>query len=99
VAVVNTALRSIVDARPLAEAVSAPRLVATSRPDRIFVESGFDAPARAALEARGHRVEQGSQFGQVSAILCFGGLKLDPLGCQFVTDRRGFGLAVGGTDR
>lgn len=96
-AAVTIALRGVIDAQPLPVSLATPRILATARPDKVFVEAGTDPGVRAGLTRRGHVVEEGRQFGQVAAILCFGGLRLDPLGCQFASDRRGFGLATGGT--
>ena len=48
------------------------------------------------LLARGHDVRTVPQLGLIQAISCPDGLRNGSDTCRFVTDPRGFGLAVGG---
>jgi gamma-glutamyltranspeptidase/glutathione hydrolase len=97
IAAVSTAAIAVLEAQPLRQAVNAARVFALPNPDTTVYERGTTLPTVEALRAAGHRVTDGSAFGIVNAILCFGGATLDPSSCQFVADGRGFGLADGGT--
>ena len=83
--------------RPLRSALAAPRVHHGDMLDRLAVEPAIDGEIRAALEARGHRIVEVPAIGRVNAIHCPGGLPRNPETCRFASDRRGFGIAVGGT--
>jgi len=54
-------------------AVAAPRLHHQWLPDTLFVEAGrLSEPVRAALEARGHRIDEGRPWGHAAGILIGG---------------------------
>ncbi len=97
VAAANAAAIGVLDAQPLRAAVNAARVFALPNPDTTIYERGTEVPTLEALRGAGHRVSEGTAFGIVNAIMCFGGATLDPTSCQFVADGRGFGLADGGT--
>jgi len=97
VSAASTAAVAILDAQPLHTAVNAARVFALPNPDTTVLERGNPAATVESLRAAGHRVTDGTTFGVVNAIACFGGATLDPSSCRFVADGRGFGLADGGT--
>ena len=94
-ALAGVALRSIVDRRPLEEAISAPRVDYASGADAVDVEAGAEALSRS-LAARGYPIQSVPALGRVNAISCPDGINNDIESCQTRSDRRGFGLAVGG---
>jgi gamma-glutamyltranspeptidase / glutathione hydrolase len=95
-ALVNVALRALIDKRPLDEAMDAQRLHAEGVPaDTVFVESGVQ-PRPPGLVERGYKIVPVPVIGRVNAISCPDGIKDTPESCAFRADRRGFGLAAGG---
>ena len=57
-AVLEVMLRTLVHGQGLAEAIAAPRVHQQWRPERTFVEPGWEAGALEALEDRGHELER-----------------------------------------
>ena len=57
----------------------------------------LDTPSvwAAGLSERGHVVEGITEIGRINAIYCPAGLFADHEHCQYRSDRRGFGMAVG----
>ena len=95
-ALVSVALRTLIEERPLDEAMDAQRLHDEGvPPDTVFVESGVQ-PRPPGLVERGYQLVPVPVIGRVNAIACFGGVKDKPESCAFRADRRGFGLAAGG---
>jgi gamma-glutamyltranspeptidase len=82
---------------PVARMLDEPRIFAPGQPGMTLVEPGFDAAAARSLFERGHDVKEASRLGIVNAIDCPGGLISAPDLCSFLVDRRGFGLALGGS--
>ena len=83
--------------RPLDAAMAAPRLHYDVSSGRTVVEPAIDGAARAALAKGGRRIVDLPAIGRVNAIHCPGGAPRDSNTCRFMSDRRGFGIAVGGT--
>lgn len=95
-ALVNVALKTIIEGRPLDEAIDAQRLHAEGVPaDTVYVESGVQ-PRPPGLVERGYKLSPVPVIGRVNAIACPEGIKDNPQSCAFRADRRGFGLAAGG---
>ncbi len=95
-ALVGVALRTLVEERPLDEAIDAQRLFTEGAPpDAVLVESGIQARPPGLVE-RGYSIVPVPVIGRVNAILCPGGILDEPKSCAFRADRRGFGLASGG---
>ncbi len=78
----------------LEAAVAASRLVNIGAPDVTYYEPDLDPGILAALRQRGHSLTAESGVGRANALLCPGGLRLEPESCQVASDRRGHGLAV-----
>lgn len=91
-----TMVQILVDERPLAPAVAAPRLHRGGLPDVVLVEPEMGERGLAQLAARGHVVQRSPLLGRVHAIHCPEGLKSSPESCSFTADPRGFGLATAG---
>jgi len=87
---------SLIAERPLVDAVRVPRLHHGGAPDRVSIETGVSSDVRRSLERRGHKLVVVSEVGRVNAIHCPGGLPRDAASCSYVSDPRGFGMAVGG---
>ncbi|MFY9624001.1 MAG: gamma-glutamyltransferase [Rhodoplanes sp.] len=70
--IISTVLQVIVNnidfGRPIADAVTAPRVHHQWRPDEVLVERTLPAATVRALEKRGHHVEVGSVFGSAHSI-------------------------------
>lgn len=95
-ALAAVALRTLVEGRPLEEALDAPRMhFEGAPPDTVFVETGVQARPTGLVE-RGYRIEPVPVLGRVNAIHCPAGVKDAPEQCVLRVDRRGFGLASGG---
>ena len=95
-ALVEVALRAMIEARPLDEAVDAQRMHADGNPpDTVFVETGVQ-PRVPGLADRGYKIVPVPVIGRVNAISCPDGVIDSPDSCAFRQDRRGFGLAAGG---
>ena len=88
---------ALLEEMTLGDAVSAPRLHHGGAPDGVLIEPGFSTTQRQGLEKRQHRLKEFPEIGRVNAIHCPGGLPRSPETCTFETDRRGFGLATGGS--
>jgi gamma-glutamyltranspeptidase/glutathione hydrolase len=58
----------VLDDRPLADAMAAPRVHHQWLPDRLLLEPGVELPVRAALEALGHLVDSREQIAEVHAV-------------------------------
>jgi gamma-glutamyltranspeptidase / glutathione hydrolase len=95
-ALVEVALRALIEGRPLDEASDAQRLHVETEPvDTVFVETGVQ-PRPPGLVQRGYNIVPVPVIGRVNAIACPGGAVDRPQSCAFRADRRGFGLAAGG---
>lgn len=95
-ALLEVALRAMIEKRPLQEAVDAQRLHYEGAPaDTIFVESGVQ-PRPPGLVERGYTLVPVPVIGRVNAIACPDGVIDKSTTCAFAADRRGFGLAAGG---
>jgi gamma-glutamyltranspeptidase/glutathione hydrolase len=90
-ALLQTALASLVEGKPLAEAMAAKRIYAPPAPDAVFIEPG--SPAAAALEARGHQLVETPLPGRVNVIQCASGAPTLSR-CAVASDPRGSGLAL-----
>lgn len=91
---VQVALRTIVEERPLEEAMDAARIHHPGTED-VLAEEALQGPLPG-LAARGYQPRLTPNLGQVNAIYCPEGLFEDAEACQFRADRRGFGFAVVG---
>lgn len=87
---------SAVDTGKLASAIDGPRVFHPGEPDQVYVEKGLDGAILADLRRRGHTLRVAASLGRVNAILCPGRLGAGDPKCEYRSDRRGFGLAVGG---
>ena len=83
----------LLDDKPLAEAVAAPRLYHGGRPDVVLHESDESPERLAGLRRRGHVVARAPQIGRVNAVFCRDGFLRNPAACVASNDRRGHGLA------
>ena len=90
-ALVDVALRTIIDGRRLDEAMDAARVYGAA--GQVLVEGDG---AQTGLAARSDTISTVQALGRVNAIFCPDGLSAEPSACQFAADRRGFGLAAGG---
>ncbi len=90
-ALLQTALASLVEGKPLGEAVAAKRLYAVPAPDVVFIEP--ESQAAKELEARGHQLNETPLPGRVNAIQCGSGSP-SLSRCAVVSDPRGDGLAL-----
>ncbi len=96
-ALAGVALRTLVERRPLEEAIDVRRLHFEGAPaDTVFVEEGVQ-PRLPGLSERGYRVVTVPVIGRVNALWCPDGLLDGQSGCEFRPDRRGFGLSSGGS--
>ena len=93
--VARIALDTIADGdENMIAAVAAPRVFSSGNPDVARVEAAMPPPERAALDSRGHRIEEAAFIGRVNGFFCPRGLPRTVQVCQFVKDSRSFGLAV-----
>jgi gamma-glutamyltranspeptidase/glutathione hydrolase len=93
-ALVAAGMTTLVERRPLGEAIDRPRL-AVAGGEAVRAEP--DAASRyPGLASRGHALVETPAIGRVNAIACPGGLIDDPTSCRVRSDERGYGLAVGG---
>ena len=89
-------LATLVEGKPLEQAVAAPRIHHSGNPDLAFVEEGKGDPAP--LARRGHQVKALALPGRVNAVQCASG-RPSFQRCQVAADPRGFGMsAVVGKD-
>jgi len=86
----------LVNGRDISEAVGAPRVFLPGDPDVVVVEPAVGNAVVQGLLARGHDVRTVPSLGLMQAISCPDGLRNGSDTCRFITDPRGFGLAVGG---
>lgn len=84
------------DGATLAEAIAEPRVLHFGNPNVVVPEPGLPEAVRDGLAERGHDLTEPYELGRVNAIHCAEGLRNRPDTCAAVTDRRGYGLAVGG---
>lgn len=89
---VQVALRTVVEERPLEEAMDAARIYNPGTED-VLAEEALQGPLPG-LATRGYRPRVTPNLGQVNAIYCPEGLFENAEACQFRADRRGFGLAA-----
>ena len=94
-ALVQLALTTTLERRPLSEAMDRPRLLPIGGGDEVRAEEGA-AQRYPGLASRGHRLVAGAEIGRINAISCTGGLIDEPTTCRVRADTRGHGLAVGG---
>ena len=80
----------------LDDAIRAPRLVNLGNPNLVVPEPDLPDSVVADLQRRGHHLSAPFGLGRVDAIYCSDGLRSRPDTCAAVTDRRGYGMAVGG---
>ncbi|MBL8697695.1 MAG: gamma-glutamyltransferase [Alphaproteobacteria bacterium] len=92
---VQAALTTVIDRRPLDEAFDRPRFGYFAGSDELQGEAEV-GQRFASLAARGHRLAAPSAFGRINAIACAEGLIDEPTSCRVRADTRGHGLAVGG---
>ena len=59
------------------------------------MEPGIENEITDALRDRGHTLKEAPLLGRVNAIYCPDGLSKGQESCAFISDRRGFGLALG----
>ena len=90
---VQVAVRTIVENRPLEEAMDAAR-IHNPGTEEVLAEEALQGPLPG-LAARGYHPRLTANLGQVNAIFCPEGLFENAEACQFRADRRGFGLAAG----
>ena len=90
---VQVALRTVVERRPLEEAMDFARLYSPGT-EQVQVEEAIQGPLPG-LAARGYSQSVVTNLGQVNAIYCPDGLFENAEGCQFRADRRGAGFAAG----
>ncbi|MGH6717723.1 MAG: gamma-glutamyltransferase, partial [Alphaproteobacteria bacterium] len=78
------------------DAIRAPRLIHLGSPDIVVPEPELADSVKAELAGRGHHLSEPFTLGRVNAISCPEGLRTRPDSCRAITDRRGYGMAVGG---
>lgn len=93
-ALVTVLLQALVDKRPLAEAIAAPRLHHGGSPDAVFFESTAAPAVLEALRSRGHVLRRSEALGRVNLFYCPGGLTASEQGCAVTSDPRGWGLGT-----
>ena len=72
------------------------RILHLGQPDVTLVEPGIDASVSKSLRAREHILREVPLLqGRVNAIHCPNGIPNGQSSCQFISDRRSFGLALG----
>lgn len=95
-ALVEVALRTLIEGQKLDDASDAQRLHVEAEPaDTVFVEAGVQARPPGLTE-RGYTLVPVPVIGRVNAVYCADGVIDKPRSCAFRADRRGFGLAAGG---
>ena len=72
-----------------------PRVLHAGQPDATVVEPDIESEIADALRERGHTLKEAPLLGRVNAIYCPDGLSKGQGSCEFISDRRGFGLALG----
>ncbi len=72
-----------------------PRILHVGQPDATLLEPGIDQSVVDSLRAREHTVKEAPMLGRVNAIYCSKGISNGKGNCQFISDRRSFGLALG----
>jgi gamma-glutamyltranspeptidase/glutathione hydrolase len=96
-ALAGVALRTLIERRSLEQAMDAQRLHFEGAPgETVFVEAGVQGRAPGLVE-RGYQIVPVPVIGRVNAVWCPDGLLDGSAGCEFRPDRRGFGLAAGGS--
>jgi gamma-glutamyltranspeptidase/glutathione hydrolase len=88
---VQVALRTVVEDRPLEEAMDTARIHNAGA--EVLAEEALQGPLPG-LAARGYQPRLTPNLGQVNAIYCPEGLFENAEACQFRADRRGFGFAA-----
>ena len=91
-AMIQVALRVLIDKWTLDAAISTRRLHHGGAPDLVWYERGESRERLAALARRGHRTAETPAMGQVNAFSCPRGLDSPESLCQVKADPRGFGL-------
>ena len=94
-AMLQVAVRAVIDEQPLRDAIAAQRLHHGGAPDLVYHEPGYDEARLRQLIERGHRVVATPSLGLVNMIYCTEGIPAWPDSCAVSTDPRGFGLAAG----
>ena len=72
-----------------------PRMLHVGQPDATLLEPGIDQSVVDSLRVRKHTVKEAPMLGRVNAIYCLKGISNGKGNCQFISDRRSFGLALG----
>ena len=75
-------------------AIGAPRFSRSGGPATVSVEKDVGEAARAALKARGYKIEDGGSIGRINGAYCPRGLPANQEFCDIRTDWRGNGLAA-----
>ena len=90
-----TVAHMLIEGRTLRQAIDAPRLHHGGAPDRVLYEPAIDRALVGALNAAGHKTVPVSEIGRINAIYCQTGLRPLGGGCEFRSDKRGDGMAMG----
>ena len=77
------------------EQLDRPKILHVGQPDATLVEPGVDKSVVDSLRARDHTLKEAPLLGRVNAIYCPKGISNGQGNCQFISDRRSFGLALG----
>jgi gamma-glutamyltranspeptidase/glutathione hydrolase len=92
-ALARVMLDSLEAGESLKTALDAPRVIHVGAPDVTWHEAALADEIKAGLAARGHRLQEVPNIGEVIALFCPGGIKDNDESCEAAVDRRGFGLA------
>jgi len=85
-------LTTMIERRPLDEAIAGPRMNYTGAPDQVGVEEGASELGDA-VRGAGYTVRSFPPFGKVSGFSCPDGVNR-PEQCRFVSDPREPGMAI-----
>jgi gamma-glutamyltranspeptidase len=85
-------LAAMIERRPLAEAIAAPRMNYTGAPDQAGVEQGATEIADA-LRGAGYPIQSFPPFGKAIGFSCPDGVAA-PGSCRFANDPRESGMAI-----
>lgn len=77
----------------LEDALAAPRVFSSGRPQAVFTESSLSAPEQSNLKSFGQQIPVAT-FGRLNLINCSGGMRTEPETCVLHKDPRGFGLST-----
>lgn len=91
---VVVAARTLLGDETINAAVGSPRFSRGGGPGEVFVEADVGQDSRAALAAKGYRLEESEPIARINAAFCVGGLPRNVKTCDIRTDWRGHGLAA-----